>query len=78
MEQFEIEELGDYPNSISRALARLREGTEVLRTGGGVNLSAHDCNVLLNYIEVLDTARKSLYTSAHPHLTRSGDHGGPQ
>jgi hypothetical protein len=30
-----------------RALARLREGTERLRTGGGVQLSAAECEVLL-------------------------------
>lgn len=28
-------------------LARVREGTEVLRTGGGVTLSSAECNVLL-------------------------------
>lgn len=35
------------------ALARLREGTEVLRTGGGAKLTASECNALLTEIEWL-------------------------
>jgi hypothetical protein len=31
--------------------AKLREGTEVLRTGGGTHLDAGDCNLLLDLIE---------------------------
>jgi hypothetical protein len=33
------------------ALARLREGTEILRTGGGTTLTAAQCNALLDVLE---------------------------
>lgn len=36
---------------MTRLIPRLREGTEVLRTGGGVTLKAQDCNDLLDLIE---------------------------
>jgi hypothetical protein len=31
--------------------AKLREGTEVLRLGGGANLSASECSLLLDVLE---------------------------
>jgi hypothetical protein len=37
---------------VSRSvLAKLRDGTEILRTGGGTTLTATDCNLLLEAIE---------------------------
>jgi hypothetical protein len=36
---------------MARLVPRLREGTEVLRTGGGAQLSVADCNDLLDLIE---------------------------
>ena len=39
---------------MSRLIPRLREGTEVLRTGGGQTLSAQDCNDLLDLIEAVE------------------------
>lgn len=39
------------------ALARLREGTEVLRTGGGAHLTAAQCNLLLDHIATVDVLR---------------------
>lgn len=39
---------------IENAKARLREGTEVLRTGGGVHLTAFQCRTLLDYINDLE------------------------
>lgn len=50
--------------SVPAALARLREGTEVLRTGGGVRLTASECNVLLDHIEAL-RARPTITGSSH-------------
>jgi hypothetical protein len=38
-------------------VAKVRQGTEVLRTGGGITLTAKDCNELIEYIEHL---RKSI------------------
>lgn len=35
-------------SDLSFAIARLREGTEILRTGGGIHLTAHQCSVLLD------------------------------
>ena len=34
--------------------AKLREGTEVLRTGGGATLTATECNALLDHFERAD------------------------
>ena len=52
---------------LALAIARLREGTEVLRTGGGTTLTADQCGLLLDEIESLrrnldmaDTAYRSL------------------
>jgi hypothetical protein len=41
-------------SELQRALALLREGTEILRTGGGVFLSAALCNALLDEVERLN------------------------
>lgn len=41
------------------ALAHLRQGTEILRTGGGVQLTARDCNALLAHIEKLSLLAKA-------------------
>jgi hypothetical protein len=38
-------------SEIEAVKAKLREGTEILRTGGGVYLSASDCNLLLDVLE---------------------------
>lgn len=41
--------------SESAAIARLREGTEVLRTGGGgANLTARECNQILDALEAAE------------------------
>lgn len=37
--------------------AKLREGTEILRTGGGTTLNAGECHLLLNALE----AARDLY-----------------
>lgn len=31
--------------------SKLREGTEILRTGGGISLTSTDCNTLIDFIE---------------------------
>ena len=41
-------------SDVREAKARLREGTEVLRTGGGVHLTASECNVLLDEFEDME------------------------
>ncbi len=46
--------------TVDRSLARLREGTEVLRTGGGVTLTAAQCNALLDMIDRLRLALRSV------------------
>ena len=38
-------------SEIEEVKAKLREGTEVLRTGGGANLTTSDCNLLLDFLE---------------------------
>ena len=40
----------------ARALALLREGTEVLRTGGGTELTAPQCNAVLDHIAAAEAA----------------------
>ena len=37
-------------------LARVREGTEILRTGGGVTLTADECNNVIDEVEVIEGA----------------------
>jgi NADH pyrophosphatase NudC (nudix superfamily) len=34
---------------LALAFARLREGTEILRTGGGTSLTAEQCNLLMDW-----------------------------
>lgn len=41
-------------SDVSYAKARLREGTEILRTGGGIELTAAQCNALLDEYERLE------------------------
>lgn len=43
---------------VSSALARLREGTEVLRTGGGAKLSVAECNAILGALDAAHTGLK--------------------
>ncbi len=40
-------------SDVRRAIARLREGTEILRTGGGVKLTSAECN---DQLDVLDAS----------------------
>ena len=54
------------------AIARLREGTEVLRTGGGVTLTAAECNVLLDHIESLDDRNRWRWPALREALMRCG------
>lgn len=37
-----------------RAFAKLREGTEILRTGGGIYLTADECNAILDFTSDLE------------------------
>lgn len=38
---------------IRHAVARLREGTEVLRTGGGARLTSRECDLIISELEAL-------------------------
>lgn len=59
-------------SDLSRAKARLREGTEILRTGGGVHLTATDCNALLDELERLSDGRNEDGTFGPKHATSEG------
>lgn len=40
-------------DELTSALASLRQGTEILRTGGGTQLTSSQCNALLIYLDKL-------------------------
>lgn len=42
------------------ALVRLREGTEILRTGGGTTLTAAHCNAILDRLEAASKLTEQL------------------
>lgn len=46
-------------SDLEKAMAHLREGTEVLRTGGGTHLTSGECNAILDFVETLETALKA-------------------
>ena len=49
--------------------SKLREGTEVLRTGGGATLTAEECNAALDYLAALE---KALYRTMSGWLESEG------
>lgn len=56
---------------LTTALARLREGTEVLRTGGGATLTARQCHAVLDEIDRLE----GLAEEHEPWTPQEGDTG---
>jgi hypothetical protein len=45
-------------SELEKGMAHLREGTEVLRTGGGIYLTSGECNAILDFVETLESAIK--------------------